>query len=55
MNNPSNAVLTSEENVRQNRDTYKNARRVDTRPQAIEPFDKDGVSASPATRQIRRL
>jgi pyruvate formate-lyase/glycerol dehydratase family glycyl radical enzyme len=39
--------LSSEENVRQNRDTYKNACCVDTHPQAVEPFDKEwGVGIS---------
>ncbi|SHI07758.1 formate C-acetyltransferase [Sporobacter termitidis DSM 10068] len=40
-------TLTSEENVRLNRDTYKNACLVDAHPQAVEPFDKEwGVGIS---------
>ncbi len=46
MNNNA-TCLTSEENVRLNRDTYKYAGLVDTRPQAVEPFDKEwGVGLS---------
>jgi formate C-acetyltransferase len=46
MNN-NTTCLNSEENVRLNRDTYKNAGLVDTRPQAVEPFDKEwGVGLS---------
>ncbi len=41
------AVLTSEENIAKNKDVYENAFRVDARPQAIEPFDKEwGVAIS---------
>ncbi|NLT15537.1 MAG: formate C-acetyltransferase/glycerol dehydratase family glycyl radical enzyme [Clostridiales bacterium] len=46
-NTPSTVKLTSDENVRLNRDTYKNACSVDTSPRAIEPFDKEwGVGIS---------
>ena len=39
--------ITSDENLRQNTNTYKNACYVDTHPQAIEPFDKEwGVGIS---------
>ncbi|MDR1217537.1 MAG: hypothetical protein LBJ99_03000, partial [Oscillospiraceae bacterium] len=39
--------LTSDENLAQNRDTYKHANLIDTDPQPIEPFDKDwGVAIS---------
>jgi pyruvate formate-lyase/glycerol dehydratase family glycyl radical enzyme len=42
-----NAALTSDENVRLNRDTYKNAGLVDAHPQAVEPYDKEwGVGIS---------
>ncbi|MDR1589399.1 MAG: formate C-acetyltransferase/glycerol dehydratase family glycyl radical enzyme [Oscillospiraceae bacterium] len=39
--------FTSDENLAQNRDTYKHAYLIDTDPQPIEPFDKDwGVAIS---------
>ena len=43
-----NAVkLTSEENLRNNVDTYKNANRVHTHPQAVEPYDREwGIGIS---------
>lgn len=41
------ATLTSEENIRLNRDTYKSANLIDVQPKAIEPFDKEwGVGIS---------
>ncbi len=48
MNSSSSAAnMSSEENVRNNRDTYKNASAVDANPQAVEPFDKEwGVGIS---------
>jgi hypothetical protein len=48
MENTSSAVrLTSDENIRRNRDTYKNAYRVDAHPLPVEPFDKEwGVGIS---------
>lgn len=40
-------TLTSEENIARNKDAYKNACKVDARPKAIEPFDKEwGVAIS---------
>ena len=46
-NTANTAKLTSDDNARQNRDTYKNANRVDAHPQAVEPFDKEwGVGIS---------
>ena len=40
-------TLTSEENVRLNRDAYKNAFLIDTKPREIEPWDKEwGVAIS---------
>lgn len=39
--------LTSDENLRENRDVYANADKVDVEPLAIEPFDKEwGVGLS---------
>ncbi|MDR2356277.1 MAG: formate C-acetyltransferase/glycerol dehydratase family glycyl radical enzyme [Clostridiales Family XIII bacterium] len=39
--------LTNADNLAKNRDTYKNAHRIDTSPRAVEPFDKEwGVGIS---------
>ena len=40
-------TLTNEENLKQHKDVYENACYVDTKPQAVEPFDKEwGVGLS---------
>lgn len=41
------APLTSAENLKYNKNTYINANRIDTHPEAIEPYDKEwGVAIS---------